>query len=248
MSEAGRYWLFVSPVKKSESVSCSLVSDCLRSHGLLPTSLLCPWNSPGKNTEVGCHFLLQWIFLTRGSNQVSCIGRWTLYCLSHQESQVSLVPNAKSSALYFQFHFLHPGHLGLTLPPSRSGPSEARILTSATPHGVRGKGGCVGKSLAACWGPGMWMVAAGMVITFHGDPCWAGTSPSSWPQREVPPLLMCGHAELRLSLCTWPSGSRHPGEPLPLSLALCRFLHLDVFLDCLSPSLFLQTHFEGNLR
>ena len=28
-------------------------------HGLWPTSLLCPWNSLGKNTGVGCHFLLQ---------------------------------------------------------------------------------------------------------------------------------------------------------------------------------------------
>ena len=26
------------------------------------------WNSPGKNTGVGCHFLLQGIFLTQGSN------------------------------------------------------------------------------------------------------------------------------------------------------------------------------------
>ena len=30
--------------------------------------LLCPWGSPGKNTGVGCHFLLQGIFLTRGSS------------------------------------------------------------------------------------------------------------------------------------------------------------------------------------
>ena len=29
--------------------------------------VLCPWVSPGKNTEVGCHFLLQGIFLTQGS-------------------------------------------------------------------------------------------------------------------------------------------------------------------------------------
>ena len=28
--------------------------------------LLCPWDPPGKNTGVGCHFLLQGIFLTRG--------------------------------------------------------------------------------------------------------------------------------------------------------------------------------------
>ena len=30
--------------------------------------LLCPWNSPGKNTGVGCHALLQGIFPTQGSN------------------------------------------------------------------------------------------------------------------------------------------------------------------------------------
>ena len=28
----------------------------------------CPWDSPGKNTVLGCHFLLQGIFLTQGSN------------------------------------------------------------------------------------------------------------------------------------------------------------------------------------
>ena len=42
---------------KSESVSCSVVSDSLQPQGLWPTRLLCPWNSPGKNTGVGSHFL-----------------------------------------------------------------------------------------------------------------------------------------------------------------------------------------------
>ena len=37
-------------------------------HGLQPTKLLRPWDSPGKNTGVGCHFLLQGIFLTQRSN------------------------------------------------------------------------------------------------------------------------------------------------------------------------------------
>ena len=32
------------------------------------TRLLCPWDSPGKNTGVDCHVLLQRIFLTQGSN------------------------------------------------------------------------------------------------------------------------------------------------------------------------------------
>jgi len=38
------------------------VSDSVRPHRLQPTRLLHPWGSPGKNTGVGCHFLLQ-VFL-----------------------------------------------------------------------------------------------------------------------------------------------------------------------------------------
>ena len=34
-------------------------SDSLRPQGLSPARLLCPWDSLGKNTGVGCHFLLQ---------------------------------------------------------------------------------------------------------------------------------------------------------------------------------------------
>ena len=45
-------------------VNHSVTSDSLRPHGLLPTRLLGPWNSPGKNTGVGCHSLLQGIFRT----------------------------------------------------------------------------------------------------------------------------------------------------------------------------------------
>ena len=46
----------------------SVISDSLWLHGLQPARLLCPWNSPGKNTGVGCHFLLEVIFPTQGSN------------------------------------------------------------------------------------------------------------------------------------------------------------------------------------
>ena len=45
--------------KQKQKHSHSVLSDSLRPHGLQPTRLLCPWNFPGKNTGVGCHFLLQ---------------------------------------------------------------------------------------------------------------------------------------------------------------------------------------------
>ena len=48
--------------------ACSVMSNSLWPHGLQPTRILCPWDSPGKNAGEGCHFLLQGIFPTQGSN------------------------------------------------------------------------------------------------------------------------------------------------------------------------------------
>ena len=53
------------------------MSDSSRPQGLQPTRLLCPWDSPGKNTAVGCHALFQGIFPTQGSNPGSlCLLHW----------------------------------------------------------------------------------------------------------------------------------------------------------------------------
>ena len=40
-------------------LSCFIVSNSVRPHREQPTRLPRPWDSPGKNTGVGCHFLLQ---------------------------------------------------------------------------------------------------------------------------------------------------------------------------------------------
>ena len=52
-------------------VSRSVVSDSLWPHRRQLSRLLCPGNSPGSNTAVGCHSLLQGIFPTQGSNTLS---------------------------------------------------------------------------------------------------------------------------------------------------------------------------------
>ena len=44
---------------------CSVVSNSLGPRGLQPPRLLCPWDSPGKNTGGSCHFLLLVIFPTQ---------------------------------------------------------------------------------------------------------------------------------------------------------------------------------------
>ena len=68
------------------SVSHSVVSNSLQPHGLQSTRLLCPWNSPGKNTGLGSHTLLQKIFPTQGLNLGLLRCQQILYHLSHQGS------------------------------------------------------------------------------------------------------------------------------------------------------------------
>ena len=65
-------------------------------HGLQPARLLCPWNTPGKNTGVGCHSLFQEVFLTQGSNLGLAHCKQILYHLSHQGHPHPLLWKAKS--------------------------------------------------------------------------------------------------------------------------------------------------------
>ena len=59
-------WRLPSPILSIPGVKSLIGSDSLRPHELLPTRLLSPWNSPGKNTGVNWHSLLQEIFPTKG--------------------------------------------------------------------------------------------------------------------------------------------------------------------------------------
>ena len=68
--------------------SSSVVSDSSQPHGLQPTRLLCPWDSPGKKPGASCHFLLQRIFPTQGSNPGLLHWQVNSLPLSHQGSPV----------------------------------------------------------------------------------------------------------------------------------------------------------------
>ena len=63
------------------------MSDSLQPCGMQPTRLLCPWDSPGKNTGVSCHALPKRIFLTQG------LKHW-------QAASVPLAPPGKPRYLY----------------------------------------------------------------------------------------------------------------------------------------------------
>ena len=58
-------------------------------HKLYPARLLCPWDSIGKNPGVGCHFLLQGIFPTQGSNPRRLHFRLILYYLRHWKERAN---------------------------------------------------------------------------------------------------------------------------------------------------------------
>ena len=62
-------WVYWNAIPSCACWVTSVVSDSVRPHGLQPTRLLCPRDSPGKNTGVvGCHALLQGLFPTQGLN------------------------------------------------------------------------------------------------------------------------------------------------------------------------------------
>ena len=74
MSSAGLSWLRLVSDLAGYKVCCccccyvaSVVSNSVRPHRWQPTRLLRPWDSPGKNTGVGCHFLLHCMKVESGS-------------------------------------------------------------------------------------------------------------------------------------------------------------------------------------
>ena len=77
-------------------LSHSVMSESLQLHGPQSTRLLCLWDSPGKNTGVGCDFLLQGIFSTQGLDP-------HILCLLHQPTD--------------SLSLCHLESLGLTLSP-----------------------------------------------------------------------------------------------------------------------------------
>ena len=64
----GCYSSYIDSSGNSALSVCSGMSNSLRPRGLEPARLFCPWDFPGKNTGVGCHFLLQGNFPTQGLN------------------------------------------------------------------------------------------------------------------------------------------------------------------------------------
>ena len=71
-----------------------------------PPGLYCSWDSPGKNTGVCGHSLLQGIFLTQGSNLGLLLCSWILYCLKECLSlSLFLEQKRRLSSIFFSNTF-----------------------------------------------------------------------------------------------------------------------------------------------
>ena len=84
--------------------SCSLVSDFLWLYGLKSSRFLCPSNSPGRITGVGCHFFLQGITLTQGWNPR--LQHWQVDSLplSYLGSPFSVIYTSNTHGDKFRWH------------------------------------------------------------------------------------------------------------------------------------------------
>ena len=114
-------------------VVASVVSNSLWRYGLHLSKLLCPWDSPGKNTELGYHDLLQGIFPSQGPN--SC-----LLCLLHwQVGSLPLAPCRKPTTVYMctQRSFGYTKHIynsGHTMCPYRNFGYTMHIQNKTVPQ------------------------------------------------------------------------------------------------------------------
>ena len=99
----------MEPCESNVVPACSVTSDSLWPYGLEPTRPLCPWDSPGKSTGVGCHALLQGIYPTQGSNwHLLGFLHWQMesWPLCHLGSQVSQAMRIQF-CYYWISHIIH---------------------------------------------------------------------------------------------------------------------------------------------
>ena len=124
--------------------------------------LLCPWDSPGKNTGVGYHALLQRIFPTQGSNLrlfCLCIGRQVLN------------------------HYHHLGSIDTFVVQSLS-----HVQLFATPWTATHQASCPSPSPGACWNSCPWSrwchptILSSVVpfYSYHQSFPESGSFPVSW--------------------------------------------------------------------
>ena len=99
------------------------MSDSVRPHRWQPTRLPRPWDSPGKNTGVGCHFFLQCIKV-RSESEVAQL------CLT-LSNPMDCGPPGSSVHGIFQARVLEWGAIAFSSPSSRSKKISPELFNSS---------------------------------------------------------------------------------------------------------------------
>ena len=95
----GTFWL-----SSLFGLLCRVYCPTLPPHGLWSARLLCPWDSPGKNTEGGLPHPSPGALPDPGievASLMSCIGRWILYLLSHLGGPSVYFPVFNTTHFYY---------------------------------------------------------------------------------------------------------------------------------------------------
>ena len=165
------------------------MSDSVRPHRRQPTRVPCPWDSPGKNTGVGCHFLLQ-CMQVKSENEVtqSCPTLATPWTTAYQAppsmgfsrqkywsgvplpSPHSSILTRKKKHIYIYTH-THTGFLGV---------SEVKILPAMQVTWKCGLNPWVGK---ICWRRKWQPTLVFLPRKSHGEKNLGGCSP--WGCKEL---------------------------------------------------------------
>ena len=173
--------------------TCSVMVNSFWPHGLSPTRLLCPWNFPGKNTGMSCHFLHQGIFLTQGLKRPFCLLYWQAGSLPVAQ-HISWVPLVCHWA---DPPWIGPGYPLRLLPPS---PTTSNSSHSSSVTTLRQSYALLSPTLCFCfcWPlhelslPSFWIVTNPLsAYCFQGPRirtlgCQIGVAQALWTSEDPP--------------------------------------------------------------
>ena len=171
------------------------MSDSVRPHRWQPTRLLCPWDSPVKNTGVGCHFLLQYI-------KVKSESEVTQLCLTLSNPMDCSLPGSSVHGI-FQARVLEWGAIAFSGQEDYPAPN-LNIL----PSGLWGRGDVRGRILIS---PFLWFPTPRTFI-----PHFQLVPMPEFPCVLKPPTLEASCTLLRIALTISGRFSGGPSSQEPL--------------------------------
>ena len=163
------------------------MSDPLGPCGLWLARLLCPWDSPDKNTGVGCFALLRGIFPTQGSN------RRLLGLLHWEVCSLPLAPPGKHGMTWpFRCLSSQAEAQKQTFIPESGASSNSRVWLQDSPSVLRNmawKCGCLGRFS----NPLLFLPVVKVTLASQSDsfPASSSSFPCLYSNRKCPKYFLC---------------------------------------------------------